>query len=261
MSVEIRLLGPVQIAGESGAVRLGGIRMRTLFGLLALRAPDVVSQTALIDGVWDGDPPANASKTLRAHIAHLRKLLADGGCHGERARKAGRWEIDSLITTRSPGYALCAPAESLDVHWFEHLVDRGRLAVSRGAVAASVENLRTALSLWRGDALADCMAGRWAQAEVTRLHEVRMAVTEELLAAELMLGRHARVVAELQSLVTCYPLRERLWELLMLSLYEAGRPGDALHAYQRARSTMVSELGLEPGPRLRNLELAILSGS
>ncbi len=248
MTVEIRLLGPLQVTGEMGAVRLGGIRLRTLFGLLALRAPGVVSRDALIDGVWDGDPPANAAKTLRAHIAYLRRLLATGGCH-------------SLITTRAPGYALCAPPESLDVHRFEQLVERGRVAASRGAVAAAVDHLRTALRLWHGDALADCTAGRWAQAELTRLHEVRLAVTEELLAAQLTLGQHARVVAELQSLVACYPLRERLWELLMLGLYEAGRQGDALHAYRRARSTIVSELGLEPGPRLKNLELAILSGA
>lgn len=248
MTVDIRLLGPVEVTSEMGAVRLGGIRPRTLFGLLALRVPEVVSQAALIDGIWDTDPPANAAKTLRAHVAHLRSMLAQGGCR-------------ELIATRPPGYALAAPHGSLDVHWFEDLVERGRAARSRGAVAAVVDNLRAALRLWRGDALADCAAGRWVQAEVTRLHELRLAATEELLAAELRLGQHSRVVAELQSLVTCHPLRERMWELLMLGLYASGRQGEALHAYRRARTTIVSELGLEPGPRLRRLELAILSSA
>lgn len=247
MTVDIRLLGPVQVTFARRTIRLGGLRQRTLFGLLALRAPEVVSRDALIEGIWDTQPPANAGKTLRAHIAHLRQCLSAGGA------------VD-LIETKAPGYALAVPAERVDVHWFEDLVRLGRSAAAGGAMETAVDHLRTSLRLWRGEALSDCSTGQWAQAEVTRLQEVRLFATEDLLAAELALGHHARVAAELASLVTCHPLRERMWELLMLALYHAGRPADALYAYRRARSTIVDELGLEPGPRLRKLELAILTG-
>lgn len=204
MPVDIRLLGSVLVTGARGTIRLGGVRQRTLFGLLALRAPAVVSCAALIEGIWDSRPPDNAGKTLRAHVAHLRQRLSEGGVVG-------------LIETRPPGYALVVPQERIDMHWFEYLVGRGRNAISSGAVAVAVSHLRLALRLWRGDILADCVCGQWAQAEATRLHEVRLFATEDLLAAEL--------AAELASLVICHPLRERMWELFMLALYQSGRPG------------------------------------
>jgi predicted ATPase/DNA-binding SARP family transcriptional activator len=245
---EVRLLGPVEVDTGSATVPLGGPRLRTLVGLLALRAPDVVSRQTLIEGIWDGTPPANAAKTLRAHIAYLRRGLDAGG-------------IGALVATRAPGYLLGAPPECVDVHRFEGLVGRGRAASAAGAGEAAVDHLRTALGLWRGEVLAGCAAGEWVRAEATRLHEVRLAATEELLAVELTLGRQARVVAELESLVVRHPLRERLWELLMRALYRAGRQGDALQAYRRARTRLVSEIGVEPGPELQRLEAVILAGT
>ncbi len=245
---DVRLLGPVEVASSSVTVPLGGPRMRTLVGLLALRAPDVVSRETLIEGVWDGTPPANAAKTLRAHVAYLRRSLTAGG-------------IGELVGTRAPGYVLAAPPRCVDVHRFEYLVGKGRAASAVGAGELAVEHLRTALGLWRGDVLAGCAAGEWVRAEVTRLHEVRLNANEELISAELTLGRHARVVAELESLVARYPLRERLWELLMRALYRAGRQGDALQAYRRARARLVTEIGVEPGPELQRLEAVILAGA
>ncbi|MBB5868688.1 DNA-binding SARP family transcriptional activator [Allocatelliglobosispora scoriae] len=246
-TVEIRLLGPLQVSGDGGAVVLGGPRQRTILGLLALRVPQVVSCNALVDGVWDTAPPGGAAKTLRAHIAYLRRGLLAGG--------AG-----SPIATRAPGYTLAVPAEWIDVHCFEYLVGRGHAEAASGSPEAAAAYLRRALGLWRGEALADCAAGQWAQAEVARLQEMRLNATEELLAAELELGRCAQVAAELIGLVARHPLRERMWELLMIALYRAGRPGEALHAYRRARETLAEELGMEPGARLRRLEVAILSG-
>jgi DNA-binding SARP family transcriptional activator len=243
--VRIRLLGPVEVTDDGGCVvPLGGPRLRTLIGALALRAPDVVSRDTLIEGMWDGDPPAGAEKTLRAHVAYLRRGLLAGG-------------MADLIATRSPGYALAAPATCVDVHRFLDLVGRARLLTTPQAAAAT---LRTALGLWRGDVLAGCPAGDWVRAEATRLHEARLNAIEDVFAAELMLGRHAGVAAELESMVASYPLRERLWELLMRALYRAGRQGEALRAYRRVRALLVNEIGVEPGAELKRLEAAILAG-
>ncbi|HET8659100.1 MAG TPA: BTAD domain-containing putative transcriptional regulator [Micromonosporaceae bacterium] len=245
--VGVRLLGPVELTGDRGAVPLGGPRLRTLLGLLALRAPQVVSRDALIDGIWDCAPPGNAAKTLRAHVAYLRRGLASAGIRG-------------LVATRSPGYRLAVPAGCVDAHRFETGVGAARTASACGALDATVEHLRSALELWRGDVLADCATGEWARAEAARLREVRLYATEELLSAELALGRHARAAAELECLVGRHPLRERLWELLIVALDRTGRQADALHAYRRARDRLVEELGVQPGSALRRLQAAILSG-
>lgn len=246
--VEIRLLGPVEVVDSTGSSRLvplGGPRQRTLVAALALRAPEVVSRSTLVDGVWDSNPPAKADKTLRAHVAHLRRSLLTGGVRG-------------LVATRSPGYALAAPAGCVDVHRFQELVATAR---AEPAAEAAARLLRTALQLWRGDPVAGCPAGEWIRAEATRLQEVRLCATEELFAAELALGRHSRLVADIEAMVARHPLRERLWELLMRALYRAGRQGDALHAYRRARARLVAEIGVEPGASLRRLEAAILAGA
>ena len=161
------------------------------------------------------------------------------------------------MATRSPGYALAAPAGCVDAHRFEDLVARSRTAPAD----TTAELLRDALGLWRGDVLAGCAAGEWVRAEATRLREAQLYAGEELIAAELALGRHASVVGELEALVARYPLRERLWELLMSALHGAGRQGDALRAYRRARGRLVAELGVEPGPQLQRLEAGILAGS
>jgi predicted ATPase/DNA-binding SARP family transcriptional activator len=243
--VRIRLLGPVEVMDGCGrVVPLGGPRLRALIGALGLRAPDVVSRDILIEGVWDADPPAGAEKTLRAHVAYLRRGLFAGG-------------IADLVATRSPGYALAAPAGCVDVHRFLDLVGQARAATTPQSAAST---LRTALGLWRGDVLAGCPSGSWVRAEATRLREARLNAIEDVFAAELMLGRHAAVAAELESMVSSYPLRERLWELLMHALYRAGRQGEALRAYRRVRALLVREIGVEPGAGLRRLEAAILTG-
>jgi predicted ATPase/DNA-binding SARP family transcriptional activator len=245
-AARIRLLGPVEVDdGDGRPVPLGGPRLRTLIGVLALRAPAVVSRDTLIDGMWDGHPPAGAEKTLRAHVAYLRRGLLAAG-------------LGALVATRSPGYALTSPAASIDVHRFLDLVGTARAATSAAATAGI---LRAALELWRGDVLAGCPSGEWVRAEATRLCEARLNAIEDLFAAELELGRHAAVAAELESMVASHPLRERLWELLMRALYRAGRQGEALRAYRRVRALLVDEIGVEPGPELRRLEATILAGA
>ncbi|MFT7837663.1 BTAD domain-containing putative transcriptional regulator [Saccharothrix sp. BKS2] len=242
--VDIRVLGPLELVGPAGPVPLGGPRQRALLGLLALRAPRVVSQEALLDGVWGEDPPGSGVRTLHAHIAHLRRALT-------------RAEVGDLIATRPPGYALAVDPDLVDSTRFEGLLRRARHAGSPHDVAAC---LREGLGLWRGDVLSDCPVREWGSAEAARLRESRLTATEELLDAEIRLGRGGHVIADLEALVADHPLRERFWELLVLALAEDGRQGDALGAYQRARATLVEQLGLEPGARLRRLEAAVLAG-
>jgi predicted ATPase/DNA-binding SARP family transcriptional activator len=244
--VEIRVLGPLEMVGPRGPVVLHGYVQRTLLARLGVRPGETVSRGALIDALWSDAAPAKALRTLRSHVAHLRREMRDAGLPG-------------LIATRDPGYALLVPAEAVDAVRFEILAARGRDALAAADAPAAAESLRAALGLWRGEALADCRSHDWMGAEITRLGELRLAATEDVIGAELALGKHAAAVGELESLIVRYLFRERLWELLMLALYRAGRQADALAAFQRARTALVDELGVEPGRQLRRLEAAILA--
>jgi predicted ATPase/DNA-binding SARP family transcriptional activator len=251
MAIDIRLLGPLELRSASSStnapIPLGGPRQRTLLGLLALRTPDVVSRDQLIDGIWDDDPPAGAGKTLLAHVAYLRRSLAAAG-------------LADAIRTRPPGYALTAAPEQVDAYRFDELVRRGRAALAAGAPDEAADTLAAALRMWRGEVLADCPLGDWPRAEAARLREARRYAAEDLLAARLRLGDYPAVAAELEGMVAREPLRERLWELLMVALYRCDRQGDALAAFHRARAALAEELGIEPGPALRGAQAAILAG-
>ena len=245
-SFDVRVLGPVEVvkAGEPDvAVAVGKPMQRTLLGLLALRPGRVVSQTALVDALWDQCPPRSALKTLHSHVAHLRRALDAAG-------------LGELVDTRAPGYLLAAPPESVDASRFDRLLEP-RPGAQAGEV---VGRLRAALALWRGDVLGGSAVGDWARAEAARLDEAKLYATEELFAAELATGQHARVATELEAFVAQHSLRERPWELLMLALYLGGRQGDALAAYRRARKVLNDELGVRPSGALRRLEASILAG-
>src|SRR5581483_5688941 len=148
--------------------------------------------------------------------------------------------------------------DAVDALRLERLADEGRSALAAGHAARGAETLRSALELWRGQPLPD-LEGATASAEIARLEELRLAATEDLVDAELELGLHRRLVGELERLVAEHPLRERLRAQLILALYRSGRQADALAVYQRARRTLLDELGLEPGESLRQLERAILA--
>jgi YVTN family beta-propeller protein len=217
---------------------LGGSKQRGVLAMLVLRAGNVVSTDALIDGLWDERPPATAAKSLQVYVSRLRKSL------GEDA-----------IVTRSPGYLLAAVPEQVDLGRFERLVEEARREDPTDAAA----KLKAALALWRGSALADVAEEPFAQAEIARLEEQRLAALEDRIDADLALGRHASVVAELEGLVHTHPYRERLRGQLMLALYRSGRQADALGAYRDARSALAEQLGLEPGHDLKGLERRILT--
>ena len=238
--VELRLLGPIEVERDGAASALGGQKPRALLAVLALEPGRVVSVDRLVEALWPGDPPETAAHAVQVYVSQLRKALGP------------------VIATRAPGYILELDPEQVDLHRFSRLAQEGRAALETGDAAAAEVVLREALALWRGPALADFVYEPFAQTQIARLEELRTVVVEERVDADLALGRHAELVAELEALVQAEPLRERPRAQLMLALYRSGRQADALAAYRAARETLVEELGIDPGPELRELEAAIL---
>jgi predicted ATPase/DNA-binding SARP family transcriptional activator len=243
--MEFRILGPLEVLDEGRRVALASTKQRALLALLLLHRGETLGTERLIDALWGERPPATAAKSVQVHVSRLRKALAPAG--GE------------LIVTREHGYELAVDPELVDAERFERLVGEGRRELAGGHAERAAAALEEALSLWRGRPLDDLAYEQFAQGEIARLDQLRVAALEQLVEAKLALGRHAEVVAQLETLVAEHPYRERLWGQLMLALYRCERQADALQAYQDARRTLVEELGIEPGERLRELERAILA--
>jgi predicted ATPase/DNA-binding SARP family transcriptional activator len=239
--VEFRLLGSLDVRAGVGEVDLPEGRARALLGLLVLNANTPVGADRIVEELWAGGSPDGAQQTVQVYVSRLRRAFGA-----------------DLITREPAGYRLNVDPASLDVTRFEELATAGREELKQGDPAAALEHLRAALALWRGPALADFAYDRFAQAEIARLEELRIAAVEDRIEAELALGLHAEVIAELEALITRYPLRERLRGQLMLALYRSGRQAEALEAYREARSYLIEELGLEPGPSLQRLQQQIL---
>jgi len=229
------LLGPLTAAVDGTPIELGGQKRRALLAALLLKADEVVTRDELIDALWGEDPPDTARNTLQVYVSQLRKLLPEG-----------------LLETTPAGYRLAIDPGAVDLFEFERLTQAGRSALTIGDAAGAAETLRRALDLWRGSPT------DLPQLEALRLEELRLTALEDRTDAELALGRHVQLVGELERLVAEQPLRERVRGQLMLALYRSGRQADALAVYQRARRTLVEELGIEPGESLRKLERAIL---
>jgi predicted ATPase/DNA-binding SARP family transcriptional activator len=236
--VRVEILGSLQVRDDGRDCSVGSGRQRALLALLVLHNGELVSSERLVDALWGERPPATAAKALQGYVSQLRRSLSA-----------------EAIETRGSGYALRA-AET-DVGEFERLIDRSRGEQPRDAAAT----LRAALALWRGPPLVDVEYELWAQPEIARLEDLRLAALDARIAADIELGEHARVVSELESLVVEHPLRERLHGQLMLALYRCGRQARALEVYRVGRRMLVEELGLEPGPALQRLEQEILNQS
>jgi DNA-binding SARP family transcriptional activator len=237
VTFEFRILGPFEVEGDQGPVALGGQRQRAVLAALLLASGHVVATDRLVDLLYGEHAPRTAITSLQNAISRLRKELGE-----------------NVLETRAPGYLLRVDPERIDANRFERL-----LRAARGAAAGERrELLEHALSLWRGPALADFAFEQFAQAEIRRLEELRLVAVEERIDADLELGRHGDVVGELEALVAAHPLRETLRRQLMLALYRSGRQAEALDAYQEARARFVGELGIEPGPELRQLQSEIL---
>jgi DNA-binding SARP family transcriptional activator len=249
VAMEFRILGPVEAVAAGRAITLGGGRQRALLALLLLHANQRLSSERLLDELWGERPPATAAKTVQVYISRLRRALAH----------AVPDDSDGVVLTREHGYELRLDPERLDAHRFERLVAEGRSELAADHPERARSRLEEALALWRGEPLGDLAYEPFAQREIARLEELRMAARELLVEARLALGCHAELVGELERLVAEHPYRERLRAQLMLALYRSERQADALQAYQNARRTLVEQLGIEPGERLRGLERAILA--
>jgi predicted ATPase/DNA-binding SARP family transcriptional activator len=238
---EFGLLGPLLVSRDGVPLPLGGPKLRTLLAILLLEPNKTVSADRLVDSLWGESPPETARNTLQVYVSQLRKLLSPGA-----------------LETAPPGYRLVVDPDAVDLLRFERLAVRGRTALGAGDAATAAAELAEALALWRGPPLADLPWEQFAEGEVLRLDELRLATHEDRIEADLALGRHGALVAELERLVAENPLRERLRAQLMLALYRSGRQADALAVYQRTRRTLVDELGIEPSETLQKLERAIL---
>ncbi|MEV4814076.1 BTAD domain-containing putative transcriptional regulator [Micromonospora avicenniae] len=245
----LRVLGPLEVeVNTGGTVDLGGPRQRAVLALLLSARGDVVSVGRMINDLWRGDPPPRAIASLQAYVSNLRRLLEPGRERRMPAR---------LLVTAPPGYALRLPADAVDAGHFEAMLTEAR-SVSSADPGRARLLLTGGLDLWRGPAYAEFAGEPWAQPEVTRLEELRFAARELLLDVTMRSGAAAEAVAEAEVLTRQAPLREESWRLLALALWRAGRQGDALAALRRAREILAEELGLDPGPALVELEMAIL---
>jgi len=235
------MLGPFEVVDDERSLALGGPKQRALLAVLLLHRREVVLSDRLIDELWGGRPPATAGKTLRVYVSNLRKALGDG-----------------VLATRGRGYVLAPVPDQVDLDRFERLAAEGRDLLERGAARAARERLRGALALWRGSALADFSYEPFAESEITRLEEARLAALEDRIDADLALGSDGALISELESLVASHPLQERMRGQLMRALYRAGRQADALAVYRQTRERLREDLGLEPSRMLQDLERSIL---
>ena len=235
--LEFRILGPLEVVDGEEVLHLGGQKQRALLALLLLDPNRVVSTDRIVDALWGEQPPRTAATSLQNFVSQLRKLLGS-----------------ETLVTKPPGYQLRLTGGQLDLERFRRLVDeaRGEPPEERS------ERLRNALALWRGPPLADLGFESFAQSEIVRLQELRLAVVEDRVEAELEAGRHAELAGELETLAEEHPLRERLRAQLMLALYRAGRQAEALQIYHDTRRVLVEELGIDPSPSLQQLHGSIL---
>jgi DNA-binding SARP family transcriptional activator/ABC-type branched-subunit amino acid transport system substrate-binding protein len=246
--MELRILGPVEVRVGGRLVELRGNKQRALLAILLVRANEVVSPDAIIEQLWGDEPPATATKTLQAHVSRLRATFEEAGAEAEGL---------SLQTHRH-GYRLVVPPGILDASLFADALEQGRRELADGDPGTARATLARALDLWRGPALADLADEPFAQVEIARLEELRSEAIEERVEADLALGRHRQLIAELEPVVATDPLRERPRGQLMLALYRSGRQADALHVYQQGRRAFAEDLGVEPSLTLQALEQRIL---
>jgi predicted ATPase/DNA-binding SARP family transcriptional activator len=240
------LLGPVECVVAGQSLALGRVQERCVLAVLLLDLGRVVSVGRLVELLWDVEPPASAQSLVHTHVSRLRATL----------REAGAEQYGVRLLTRGSGYTIEAPSDAVDVYRFRQLVMDSRQTIDPVARSAG---LREALALWRGPAVADATTSRIREQIRAGLDEQRLAALEDRVEADLAVGRHQELVAELTDLVAQYPLRERLVGLLMLALYRSGQQSRALVTYRRTRQLLIDDLGIEPGGDLRRMEQAVLT--
>jgi DNA-binding SARP family transcriptional activator/Tfp pilus assembly protein PilF len=245
--LEFRILGPLEVWRDGNIVPIEAAHQRAVLATLLLRANRVVSVEQLIELLWGDHPPASARPTLQTLVSRLRHRLVP-----QRSAQ--------LLQTRAPGYVLSIEPARLDAHRFEELLRRGREALSGGDPVRATELLDQAVALWRGPALAGVSAEPLTRVERPRLAELYLQAVEDRAEARLRRGQDAELLGDLRALVAEQPLRERPYGQLMRALYLSGRQAEALETYQLLRTLLTEQLGIEPGPELQQLHLAVLRG-
>jgi DNA-binding SARP family transcriptional activator len=238
--LKVRVLGPLELLSNGDDVRLGGPKQRVVLALLAAEVGKPVSVDTLIDGVWGDEPTTGARSTLQTYVSNLRAAIGD------------------VIVRDGGGYRLVADPENVDAVEFEQAVERATALVESDPAEAA-QRLRAALALWRGHPYADVPCAFPLELEARRLEELRLRAVEMRIEAELALGRHAPLIAELEVLCEEFPIYERFRAQHMLALYRSGRQAEALRGYQKTRTYLSEELGLEPSAQLQELERRILN--
>ncbi|TDE57396.1 AfsR/SARP family transcriptional regulator [Nonomuraea mesophila] len=236
-----KILGPLEVTGPEGDLAIGPPLRRMLLAALIVEGEHLVTQERLADVLWGDDPPSTATKNIQTHVFHLRALL-------------GRERIER----RHTGYVLKITPAERDTDVFEQQVRQGRLLVGLGCYKDARVALRRGMAQWRGPLLADLPSRAAWRGAANRLENQKLLVIESLMEAELGLGHYETVVEELSLHLETYPLHERFWTQRMIALSRLGHRSSALMAYEQARQTMNQELGVEPGPELRDLHQKIL---
>jgi DNA-binding SARP family transcriptional activator len=244
-TLHFRILGPIECSSAGAELDLGGPRQVKLLALLLVNANRALATDQLIEALWGAESVGNAPKRLQVAIVRLRKALGRGGAA-------------SRVQTVAGGYRLRVEPRELDADRFSERVGHGRRALDAGEPVVASEFLRAALRLWRGPAFADVTYEPFAQAEIRRLEELRLAALTSRLDADLRLGRHVDVVSELESLTVEHPTHETLSRQFMLALYRCGRQADALDVFQRVRTNLREQFGLDPGPALCAMQAHVL---
>ncbi|MFJ7589426.1 BTAD domain-containing putative transcriptional regulator [Streptomyces sp. NPDC097617] len=251
--MKIQVLGPLSAEVNGGSIVPTARKPRQLLALLALHPGRVLPIPTLMEEIWGTAPPQSALTTLQTYILQLRRRL------GTAMGPDGPDGVKDVLATRHGGYLLHIPPEAVDVHTYESLAARGHGDYGRGDDHNAAATLRAALALWQGPALVDVRAGPVLEIEVLRLHESRLGTVERRIDADLRLGRHTELLAELAELIARHPQHEGLHSQAMVALYRSGRQAKALDVYRRLRGRLVEDLGVEPSPQLQRLHRAMLT--
>lgn len=251
--MKIQVLGPLSAHVNGGSIVPTAGKPRQILALLAFYPGRVMPVPTLMEEIWGTNMPQSAMTTLQTYILQLRRRL--GTAMGPDAPGSAK----EVLATRHGGYLLQIPPESVDVHRYEQLAGAGQTAFDQGEDEQAAGLFRQALAMWNGPALVDVRVGPILEIEVMRLEESRLGTIERRIDADLRLGRHTELLAELTDLIARHPQHEGLHSQAMVALYRSGRQATALEVYRRLRSRLIEELGVEPSPQLQRLHQAMLT--